>query len=144
MFDPAAVNSTTVTLEGAAEKLAVSVTVVRRLIAEKKVPAAQVIQGAPWEISMTALDSAEVRQEALRIKNRTSTPRTPDVERRAVNVHGVAVMPQTAEQRLHHRPAAQRKKSSENAQPENQTQKRQNDQCEIAPPFTAQSKRHLG
>jgi excisionase family DNA binding protein len=79
-FDPAAVNSTTVTLEQAAEKLAVSVTVVRRLIAEKKVPATQVIQGAPWEISMAALDSAEVRQEALRIKNRISTPRTPSVE----------------------------------------------------------------
>ena len=79
-FDPAAVNSTTMTLEQAAEKLVVSVTVVRRLIAEKKIPAAQVIQGAPWEISMAALDSAEVRQEALRIKNRTSTPRTPGVE----------------------------------------------------------------
>src|SRR5437870_3495517 len=48
-FDPATVNSTTMTLEQAAEKLAVSVTVVRRLIAENKVPAAQVIQGAPWE-----------------------------------------------------------------------------------------------
>jgi DNA invertase Pin-like site-specific DNA recombinase len=80
MFDSAAVNSTTVTLEHAAEKLAVSVTVVRRLIAEKKVPATQVIHGAPWEISMAALDSAEVRQEALRIKNRTSPPRTPGVE----------------------------------------------------------------
>jgi len=68
------------TLEQAAEKLAVSVTVVRRLIAENKVPAAQVIQGAPWEISIAALDSAEVRQEALRIKNRTATPRTPGVE----------------------------------------------------------------
>ncbi|HLB88992.1 MAG TPA: recombinase family protein [Terriglobales bacterium] len=79
-FDPATVNSTTMTLEQAAEKLAVSVTVVRRLIAENKVPAAQVIQGAPWEISIAALDSAEVRQEALRIKNRTATPRTPGVE----------------------------------------------------------------
>jgi excisionase family DNA binding protein len=79
-FDPSAVSSTTVTLEQAAEKLAVSVTVVRRLIAEKKLPAAQVIQGAPWEISMAALDSSEVRQEALRIKNRVSPPRTPAVE----------------------------------------------------------------
>lgn len=79
-FDPAAVDSSTVTLEQAAEKLAVSVTVVRRLVAEKKVAAAQIIQGAPWEIPVAALDSEEVRQEALRIKNRTSIPRTPGVE----------------------------------------------------------------
>lgn len=76
-FDPAAVNSATMTLEQAAEKLAVSVTVVRRLIAEKKVPATQVTRGAPWEIPMAALDSADVRQEALRIQNRASVPRTP-------------------------------------------------------------------
>jgi DNA invertase Pin-like site-specific DNA recombinase len=79
-FDPAAINSTTVTLEQAAAKLAVSVTVVRRLVAEKKLAAAQIIQGAPWEIPMAALDSQEVRQEALRIKHRTSSPRTPGVE----------------------------------------------------------------
>ena len=79
-FDPAAVQSTTVTLEQAAEKLAVSVTVIRRLVAERKLAAAQSIQGAPWEIPTAALDLEEVRQEVLRIKNRIRAPRTPDVE----------------------------------------------------------------
>ena len=79
-FDPGAVKSTTVTLEQAAEKLAVSVTVVRRLVADEKVPAAQIIQGAPWEIPMAALDLEEVRQEVLRVKNRIRAPRTLDVE----------------------------------------------------------------
>jgi len=80
-FDPVAVNSTTITLQQAAEKLAVSVTVVRRLIAEKKISATQVIQGAPWEIPVSDLDSADVRQEALRIKNRTNGPRTHGEDR---------------------------------------------------------------
>jgi len=75
-FDPAAVNSTTVTLEQAAEKLGVSVTLVRRLIAEKKIPASQVVQGAPWEIPVAALDSEDVQKEVLRIKHRIGIPRT--------------------------------------------------------------------
>ena len=57
-----------------------SVTVVRRLVTEKKVAAVQIVPGAPWEIPMAALGSEEVRKEVLRIKNRISPPRIPVVE----------------------------------------------------------------
>jgi hypothetical protein len=46
------------------------VTVVRRLIHSKTIPATQVVPGAPWQIPVAAVESPEVLQVARDIKNR--------------------------------------------------------------------------
>jgi excisionase family DNA binding protein len=58
------------TLDQAAGRLGVSVTVVRRLIHSKTIPATQVVPGAPWQIPVAAVESPEVLQVARDIKNR--------------------------------------------------------------------------
>jgi excisionase family DNA binding protein len=58
------------TLDQAAGRLGVSVTVVRRLIHRKTIPATQVVPGAPWQIPVAAVESPEVLQAARDIKNR--------------------------------------------------------------------------
>ena len=60
----------TVTLEQASERLGISHKVIRRLIASNKIPAAQVVPWAPWEIPIEAIESAEVVQEVARAKRR--------------------------------------------------------------------------
>jgi excisionase family DNA binding protein len=50
------------TLDQAAGRLGVSVTVVRRLIHSKTIPATQVVPGAPWQIPVAAVESPEVLQ----------------------------------------------------------------------------------
>jgi excisionase family DNA binding protein len=69
-----------VTLKEAAERLQVSPASIRRLIAEKKLPASQVVEGAPWEIPMEVLDSELVRKAISNIKNRITSPRTQNVD----------------------------------------------------------------
>jgi excisionase family DNA binding protein len=69
-----------VTLREAAQRLGLSLTIVRRLIAEKKLPATQVITYAPWQISAEALDSEAVRAEVENIKNRVRAPQTPRLD----------------------------------------------------------------
>ena len=68
------------TLDQAAGRLGVSVTVVRRLIHSKTIPATQVVPGAPWQIPVAAVESPEVLQTARDIKNRhrPSLPQFPD------------------------------------------------------------------
>jgi excisionase family DNA binding protein len=66
-----------VTLREAAQRLGLSLTIVRRLIAEKKLPATQVITYAPWQIPAEALDSEAVRTEVENIKNGVRAPQTP-------------------------------------------------------------------
>jgi excisionase family DNA binding protein len=53
---------TTVTLKEAAQRLQVSEGTVRQMIKQKKLPATQVVEFAPWEIPLEALDSAEVQK----------------------------------------------------------------------------------
>jgi excisionase family DNA binding protein len=53
-----------------AGRLGVSVTVVRRLIHSKTIPATQVVPGAPWHIPVAAVESPELLQAARDIKNR--------------------------------------------------------------------------
>jgi excisionase family DNA binding protein len=65
-----------VTLKEAAERLRVSPASVRRMIAEKKLPASQVVGCAPWEIPTAALDSESVRTAVTRIKKRVPCPQT--------------------------------------------------------------------
>jgi len=60
-FDPS-MPPTTVTLKEAGRRLHVSPDLIRRMIAEKILPAHQVVATAPWEIPVEALDSELVRQ----------------------------------------------------------------------------------
>jgi excisionase family DNA binding protein len=72
-FDPQEPR-TGVTLREAAQRLHVSEASVRRLIAEKKIPATQVVAYAPWEIPAEALDSDDVRQAVTAIRQGTTRP----------------------------------------------------------------------
>jgi len=70
----------TLTLEEVARRLQVSAVSIRRLIAEKKLPAIQVVACAPWEIPAEALTSESVRSAISKIKSRTTRPRTHIVD----------------------------------------------------------------
>ena len=59
---PQARPSDTLTLEQAAERLGVSATCVRHMIERKLIPATQVVECAPWQIPVSALDSHDVRK----------------------------------------------------------------------------------
>ena len=69
-------NVNTVTLEEAAHRLGISASSVRRMIVQKLLPATQVVQCAPWEIPVTALENEAVRTAVGNIKNRVRLPRT--------------------------------------------------------------------
>ena len=75
-FDPNHPPKDFVTLREAAQRLDVSLTIVRRMIAEKKLPASQVITCAPWQIPAEALNSDVVRTEVENIKKGVRAPRT--------------------------------------------------------------------
>jgi excisionase family DNA binding protein len=65
---------TTVTLKEAAQRLQVSEGTVRQMIKQKKLPATQVVECAPWEIPVEALDSEEVPKMIARIRNGNTRP----------------------------------------------------------------------
>src|SRR5215813_4501865 len=69
-FDPNHAGHDSVTLREAADRLNVGLTVVRRMIAEKKLPASQVVACAPWQIPLEALESETVQRELQKIRNR--------------------------------------------------------------------------
>ena len=75
-FSPAHRNIDEVTLKEAAQRLNLSPPSVRRMIDDKILPAHQVVEGAPWQIPVTALDSEIVRKEAANIRNRVRIPQT--------------------------------------------------------------------
>ncbi len=80
-FDPNGASQTTVTLKEAGRRLNVSPAVIRRMIAEKILPASQVVATAPWEIPTEALDSELVQQRAVTsINKRAARPRTHIVD----------------------------------------------------------------
>ena len=79
-FDPHHPRNDSVTLREAAQRLNVGLTVVRRMIAEKKLPASQVVACAPWQIPAAALVSETVRREVENIKNGVRAPRTPQAD----------------------------------------------------------------
>ena len=81
VFDPDHRRNDFVTLREAAQRLNVSLTIVRRMIAEKKLPASQVVACAPWQIPAEALESETVRMEVENIKNGVRAPRTQQVDR---------------------------------------------------------------
>jgi excisionase family DNA binding protein len=69
-----------VTLREAAQRLGISLSVVRRLIAAKKLPASQVVACAPWQIPAEALESEATRKEVENIKNRVRAPQTSQID----------------------------------------------------------------
>jgi hypothetical protein len=50
------------------------------MILEKKLPATQVVECAPWEIPVEALDSEEVQKIVARIRNGNTRPQKQTVE----------------------------------------------------------------
>jgi DNA invertase Pin-like site-specific DNA recombinase len=72
-FDPQQSHSN-ITLKEAARRLQVSEGSVRQMIVEKKLPATQVVECAPWEIPVEALDSEEVQKIVARIRNGNNRP----------------------------------------------------------------------
>ena len=56
------------TIQQTAEELGVSQTVIRRLIREKKLPASQLTQTAPWVIARESLSAAPVQSETTAIR----------------------------------------------------------------------------
>jgi excisionase family DNA binding protein len=68
------------TLKEAAQRLQVSEWSVRQMIVEKKLPATQVVECAPWEIPVEALESEEVRKIVTAIKNGSTRPQKQTVE----------------------------------------------------------------
>ena len=78
-FDPQQPRSK-ITLKEAARRLHVSEGSVRQMILQKKLPAAQVVECALWEISVEALDSEEVQKIVARIRNGNMRPQKRAVE----------------------------------------------------------------
>lgn len=79
-FNPNDPRKDFVTLREAAQRLGLGLTMVRRLIAEKKLPASQVITCAPWQIPVEALHSETVRTEVENIKNGLRAPQTQQLD----------------------------------------------------------------
>jgi hypothetical protein len=69
-FDPDPNPPSEVTLEQAARRLNLSPPSVRKMIAEKILPGSQVVECAPWQIPVEALDSEGVRRAAANLRNR--------------------------------------------------------------------------
>jgi hypothetical protein len=71
-----------VTLKEAARRLQVSEWSVRQMILEKNLPASQVVEFAPWEIPVEALDSEEIQKIAASIRNGNNRPQKQPMEDR--------------------------------------------------------------
>jgi hypothetical protein len=69
-FDPDPNPPSEVTLEQAARRLNLSPPSVRKMIAEKILPGSQVVECAPWQIPIEALDTEGVRRAAANLRNR--------------------------------------------------------------------------
>jgi len=69
-----------ITLKEAARRLQVSEGSVRQMILEKNLPASQVVEFAPWEIPVEALDSDEIQKIAARIRGGNTRPQKQPME----------------------------------------------------------------
>jgi DNA invertase Pin-like site-specific DNA recombinase len=75
-FDPSHCDRSEVTLKEAAQRLNLSPPSVRRMIDEKLLPATQVVECAPWQIPLEALDSEIVRKKAANLRDRVRVPQS--------------------------------------------------------------------
>ena len=69
-----------ITLKEAAERLNLSPPSVRKMIDEKILPASQVLECAPWQIPVEALDSEIVQRVATNLRNRVRIPQSKNSE----------------------------------------------------------------
>jgi DNA invertase Pin-like site-specific DNA recombinase len=69
-----------ITLKEAARRLQVSEGSVRQMILDKKLPAIQVVECAPWEIPVEVLNTEEVQKTVARIRSGNSRPQKQTVE----------------------------------------------------------------
>jgi excisionase family DNA binding protein len=65
-----------ITLKEAAERLNLSPPSVRKMIDEKILPASQVLECAPWQIPVEALESEVVQRVAANLRNRVRIPQS--------------------------------------------------------------------
>jgi DNA invertase Pin-like site-specific DNA recombinase len=77
-FDRAADRSGVLTIAGTASALGVSPTTVRRMIAQRTLPATQPVLHAPWTIRQEDLDRDTVQRAVVAIKAGRALPRTLD------------------------------------------------------------------
>jgi DNA invertase Pin-like site-specific DNA recombinase len=70
-----------INLKEAAVRLNLSPPSVRKMIDEKILPASQVLECAPWQIPVEALDSEEVRRVAANLRNRLRIPQSQNREK---------------------------------------------------------------
>jgi DNA invertase Pin-like site-specific DNA recombinase len=75
-YDPNQCNAGEVNLEQAAQRLNLSPPSVRKLIEQKILPAYQVVECAPWQIPVEALDTDVVQKAAANLRNRVRVPRS--------------------------------------------------------------------
>ena len=75
-FDPKDATRSEVTLKEAAQRLDLSPPSVRKMIEAKILPGVQVVECAPWQIPVDALDTEVVRREAANLRNRVRVPRS--------------------------------------------------------------------
>lgn len=75
-FDPNDATREEVTLKEAAQRLNLSPPSVRKMIEAKVLPAVQVVECAPWQIPVDALETEAVRREAANLRNRVRAPRS--------------------------------------------------------------------
>ena len=75
-FDPQGASRSEVTLKEAADRLGLSPPSVRKMIDAKILPASQVVECAPWQIPVDALETEVVRREAANLKHRLRVPRS--------------------------------------------------------------------
>lgn len=69
-----------ITLKEAAQRLNLSPPSVRKMINEKILPARQVLECAPWQIPLEALDSEVVQTVAANLRNRVHVPQNKNSE----------------------------------------------------------------
>jgi len=79
-FDPNDAMRSEVTLKEAAQRLNLSPPSVRKMIEAKILPGVQVVECAPWQIPVDALDTEVVRREAANLRNRVPVPRSRDCD----------------------------------------------------------------
>jgi len=75
-FDPKEATRNAVTLKEAAQRLNLSPPSVRKMIDAKILPGVQVVECAPWQIPVAALETDVVRQEAANLRHRVRVPRS--------------------------------------------------------------------
>ena len=81
-FDPAQGSSSEfVTLEQAALRLNLSPPSVRKMIEANILPGYQLVECAPWQIPVAALDTKEVRKAAINLKNRLRVSRNENQDK---------------------------------------------------------------